>query len=66
MSVLINSWEDGGNEGRFDTVAEAEEYVLENEMDVVIYDFSGLHGSGYRFNAEIDARNKATKAEERK
>jgi hypothetical protein len=55
MSIQINSWEDGDLEGRFDTIAEAEEYVLENEMDVVIYDFSSLNGMAYRFNTEIAA-----------
>lgn len=58
MSVQINDWEDGTFEGRFDTLAEAEEYVLENEMDVIIQDFSSLTGLGYRFNAEVLERRK--------
>ena len=56
--VQINSWEDGDFEGEFETVEEAKAYVLENEMDVVLFDFSGslLTASGYRFNAEIAAK----------
>lgn len=60
-SVQINAWEDGGMEGVFETVEEAEAYVLEEEMDVVVYDFSGnlLNASGYRFNTEIAAKRQA-------
>lgn len=58
MSVTINDWEDGSFEGRFDTVAEAEAYVLEEEMDVVINDYTSLRGQSYRFNAEINAKKK--------
>jgi DNA-binding NarL/FixJ family response regulator len=59
--VQINSWEDGDVEGVFDTVEEAEAYVLEEEMDVVVYDFSGLNGKGYRFNTEIAAKREEGK-----
>lgn len=37
MSVQINDWEDGTCEGRFYSVDEAKAYVLENEMDVILY-----------------------------
>lgn len=58
MKVQINDWEDGTREGSFETVAEAEAYVLEEGLDVVVYDFSSLNGQGYRFNAEINDKRK--------
>jgi hypothetical protein len=59
--VQINSWEDGDIEGVFDTLEEAEAYVLEEEMDGVVYDVSGLNGKGYRFNTEIAAKREEGK-----
>lgn len=56
MAVQVNHWEDGSNEGKFDTLAEAKEYVLENDMDVMIHDYST--GRDFRFSAEILEREK--------
>jgi hypothetical protein len=57
---MVNNWENGTPVGGFDTVEEAEAYTLENGLDVTIFNYTTLNGTGYRFNADINARREAT------
>ena len=54
MKFRLLSWEDGLNEGEFETLEEAKEYVRENDMDVTIYDMTA--GTYQRYNLNRAAK----------